>query len=102
MGGDPDGAAKGLAFPWMLSRADSKYSLLDIAERANLALGVALEAARALQDQSFIVEDVRRPRRLPGARNVRPNGEWPEPAAERRFIVKERVVVRFGDKSLPR
>jgi aminopeptidase-like protein len=56
LGGSKDGAAKSMAFLWILNLSDGRHSLLDIAERADLAFGVVAEAARLLQDSGLLVE----------------------------------------------
>jgi aminopeptidase-like protein len=56
LGGSKDGAAKSMAFLWILNLSDGRHSLLDIAQRADLAFGVVAEAARLLQDSGLLVE----------------------------------------------
>jgi aminopeptidase-like protein len=56
LGGTKDGAAKSMAFLWILNLADGRHSLLDIAERANLPFAVVAEAARLLQARELLVE----------------------------------------------
>jgi aminopeptidase-like protein len=57
LGGSKDGAAKSMAFLWILNLADGRHSLLDIAERADLPFGVVVEAARLLQDSGLLVDE---------------------------------------------
>jgi aminopeptidase-like protein len=45
-----------MAFLWILNLSDGRHSLLDIAQRADLAFGVVAEAARLLQDSGLLVE----------------------------------------------
>ena len=47
-GGDKDGAARAMAYLWVLNQADGSKTLLDIAERAGMPYHVILAAARAL------------------------------------------------------
>jgi aminopeptidase-like protein len=56
LGGDKDGAAKSMAFLWLLNLADGRHSLLDIAERANMPFPVVAEAARLLRQTGLLVE----------------------------------------------
>ena len=56
VGGSKDGAAKSMAFLWILNLSDGRHSLLDIAERANLPFGVVAEAARLLRDNGLLAE----------------------------------------------
>ena len=56
LGGDKDGAAKSMAFLWLLNLADGRHSLLDIAERANMPFAVVAEAARLLRQSGLLVE----------------------------------------------
>jgi aminopeptidase-like protein len=56
LGGDKDGAAKSMAFLWILNLADGRHSLLDMAERANLPFGVVADAARLLQESGLLVD----------------------------------------------
>ena len=57
LGGDREGAAKSMAFLWILNLADGRHSLLDIAERAKLPFGVVADAARLLKENGLLVED---------------------------------------------
>jgi aminopeptidase-like protein len=57
LGGDPEGAAKSMAFLWILNLADGRHSLLDIAERARLPFGVVAQAARLLRESGLLVEE---------------------------------------------
>ena len=56
LGGDKDGAAKSMAFLWLLNLADGRHSLLDIAERANMPFPVVAAAARLLRQTGLLVE----------------------------------------------
>jgi aminopeptidase-like protein len=55
LGGTKDGAAKSMAFLWILNLADGRHSLLDIAERADLPFGVVAEAAHLLLERGLLV-----------------------------------------------
>jgi aminopeptidase-like protein len=55
LGGSTDGAAKSMAFLWILSLSDGRHSLLDIAERADLPFGVVAEAAHLLRESGLLV-----------------------------------------------
>ncbi len=57
LGGDREGAAKSMAFLWILNLADGHHSLLDIAERAKLPFSVVADAAHLLKDSGLLVED---------------------------------------------
>jgi aminopeptidase-like protein len=57
LGGDPEGAAKSMAFLWILNLADGRHSLFDIAERARLPFGVVAQAARLLRESGLLVEE---------------------------------------------
>jgi aminopeptidase-like protein len=57
LGGDREGAAKSMAFLWLLNLADGRHSLLDIAEQAKLPFGVVADAARLLKESGLLVED---------------------------------------------
>jgi aminopeptidase-like protein len=57
LGGSKDGAAKSMAFLWILNLSDGRHSLLDIAERADLPFRVVAEAARLLQESGLLVEE---------------------------------------------
>jgi aminopeptidase-like protein len=61
LGGSKDGAAKSMAFLWILNLSDGQHSLFDIAERADLPFGVVAEAARLLQDSGLLVEEGHEP-----------------------------------------
>jgi aminopeptidase-like protein len=61
LGGSKDGAAKSMAFLWILNLSDGRHSLLDIAERAELPFGVVAEAARLLQDSGLLVDERHEP-----------------------------------------
>ena len=52
-GGDKHGAARAMAYLWVLNQADGSRTLLDIAERAGMPYHVMLAAARALADVGF-------------------------------------------------
>ncbi len=56
LGGDREGAAKSMAFLWILNLADGRHSLLDIAERAKLPFGVVADAARLLKESGLLVD----------------------------------------------
>ena len=56
LGGDRAGAAKSMAFLWILNLSDGGHSLLDIAERAKLPFGVVADAARLLEERGLLVE----------------------------------------------
>ncbi|MCG8593826.1 MAG: DUF4910 domain-containing protein [Kiloniellales bacterium] len=58
-GGDPDEAAKSIALLWILSLADGRHSLLDVAERAGLPFAVVAEGARRLRERGLLVNDGR-------------------------------------------
>jgi aminopeptidase-like protein len=62
VGGSKDGAAKSMAFLWILNLSDGRHSLFDIAERADLPFGVVAEAARLLQESGLLVRGRRDPR----------------------------------------
>jgi aminopeptidase-like protein len=53
-GGGKDGAARAMAFLWVLNQADGTKSLLDIAERAGLPFHVVRGAAQALTDAGLL------------------------------------------------
>jgi aminopeptidase-like protein len=55
IGGDPEGAAKSMAFLWILNLADGEHSLLDIAERAKLPFGTIADAAGLLKEKELLV-----------------------------------------------
>lgn len=55
LGGTKDGAAKSMAFLWILNLSDGRHSLLDIAERAALPFGVVAEAAHLLRERGLLV-----------------------------------------------
>ncbi|HUB62842.1 MAG TPA: DUF4910 domain-containing protein [Methylocella sp.] len=55
IGGQKDVAAKSMAMLWVLNLSDGEYSLLDIAERANLPFAVIDDAARRLADKGLLV-----------------------------------------------
>jgi aminopeptidase-like protein len=55
-GGDKEGAARAMAYLWVLNLADGTRSLLDIAERARLPFHVTLAAARALAGVGLIAD----------------------------------------------
>lgn len=55
LGGSKEGAAKSMAFLWILNLADGGHSLLDIAERADLPFGVVAEAAGLLRESGLLV-----------------------------------------------
>ncbi|HEX3301917.1 MAG TPA: DUF4910 domain-containing protein [Thermomicrobiales bacterium] len=57
LGGDPEAAAKSMAFLWILNLADGRHCLLDIAERAKLPFGVIADAAHLLKTSGLLVED---------------------------------------------
>ncbi len=57
LGGDREGAAKSMAFLWILNLADGRHSLLDIAERAKLPFAVVAGAARLLEESGLLVDD---------------------------------------------
>ena len=56
LGGEREGAAKSMAFLWILNLSDGRHSLLDIAERAKLPFGVVADAARLLKESGLLVE----------------------------------------------
>ena len=56
LGGDPEAAAKSMAFLWILNLSDGRHSLLDIAERAKLPFGAVADAARLLEESGLLVE----------------------------------------------
>jgi aminopeptidase-like protein len=55
-GGDKDGAARAMAYLWVLNQADGSRTLLDIAERAGMPYHVILAAARALASAGLIAD----------------------------------------------
>jgi aminopeptidase-like protein len=59
-GGDKHGAARAMAYLWVLNQADGSRTLLDIAERAGMPYHVMLAAARALADVGLIADATKR------------------------------------------
>jgi aminopeptidase-like protein len=55
-GGDKDGAARAMAYLWVLNQADGSRTLLDIAERSGMPYHVILAAARALAGVGLIAD----------------------------------------------
>jgi len=55
-GGDKAGAARAMAYLWVLNLADGTRTLLDIAERAKLPFHAVLAAARALSAVGLIAD----------------------------------------------
>ncbi len=55
-GGDKEGAARAMAYLWVLNLADGTRTLLDIAERAGLPYHVTLGAARALERAGLLAD----------------------------------------------
>lgn len=54
IGGDSEAAKKQLAMLWVLNLCDGRHSLLDIAERANLAFGVIKSVADTLWQSGLL------------------------------------------------
>jgi aminopeptidase-like protein len=55
-GGDKEGAARAMAYLWVLNLADGSRTLLDIAERARMPFRTVLAAARALSTVGLIAD----------------------------------------------
>jgi aminopeptidase-like protein len=55
IGGDKDAYELNMAMLWVLNLADGSHSLLDMAERANLAFAVIEETAERLEDAGLLV-----------------------------------------------
>jgi aminopeptidase-like protein len=60
LGGRTDSREAEIALLWVLNQSDGLHSLLDIAERAGLALRQVVESARILQDHGLLKEINRR------------------------------------------
>jgi aminopeptidase-like protein len=57
VGGDSHASARNMALLWVLSLADGRHSLLEIAERAQLSFSTVAEAASRLTDAGLLHRD---------------------------------------------
>ena len=56
VGGDKGAPSQNMPLLWVLSFADGKHSLLDIAERAQMPFGIIADAARRLREKGLLLD----------------------------------------------